>query len=102
MQKLPDFANSENTSRRYFLNMRGEKVSNVQETFHMLIPNLFTMHLPLMLWRYPGSAKYLKALAVLSKPVELASVKVNFGERERIKFESNQAKQPQSSIFRIS
>ena len=39
--------------------MRGEKVSNVQETFYMLIPNLFTMHLPLMLWRYPGSAKYL-------------------------------------------
>ena len=32
MQKLPDFTNSENTSRRYFLNMRGEKVSNVQET----------------------------------------------------------------------
>ena len=59
MQKLPDFANSENTSHRYFLNMRGEKVSNFQETFHMLIPNLFTMHLPLMLWRYPGSAKYL-------------------------------------------
>ena len=59
MQKLPDFANSENTSRRYFLNMRGEKVSNVHETFDMLISNLFTMHLPLMLWRYLGSAKYL-------------------------------------------
>ena len=52
-------ANSENTSRRYFFNMRGEKVSNVQETFHMLILNLFTMHLPFILWRYPGSAKYL-------------------------------------------
>ena len=54
----------------------------------MLLPNLFTMHLPLMLWRYPGPAKYLKAFAVLSHPVELAayfstSVKVNFGKRER-------------------
>ena len=46
-----------------------------------------------MLWRYPGPARYLYALAVPLHPVELAtyfstSVKVILGKRERSKLGS--------------
>ena len=41
--------------KEWFHNMKGENISNFQETTPIHLP----VHLLLMLWRYPGSAKYL-------------------------------------------